>query len=167
MNEFQSISKGVTGMEKQTRRGLLKNAVKVAAATGGVLAAQDALAQTGRAVKKDATGKSPTPFPFTTIVSFGNLLFVSGIGCRIAGTIEEETKWVLDEIEKNLVAAGSSLDKVLKVNVFLEDIKEFDRMNAVYKTRRWGSVFPARNTVQPAALPAGDHGLAVDCIAYV
>jgi enamine deaminase RidA (YjgF/YER057c/UK114 family) len=118
-------------------------------------------------VKKDATGKPPMPFPFTTVVSYGNLLFVSGIGCRIAGTIEEETKWVLDEIEKNLVAAGSSLDKVLKVNVFLEDIKEFDRMNAVYKTRRWGTVFPARNTVQPAALPAGDHGLAVDCIAYV
>jgi enamine deaminase RidA (YjgF/YER057c/UK114 family) len=151
-------------MAKQTRRGLLKNA---ATAAGAALIAQQAPAQTGQIVKKDATGKSPTPFPFTTVVSYGNLLFVSGIGCRIAGTIEEETKWVLDEIEKNLVAAGSSLDKVLKVNVFLEDIKEFDRMNAVYKTRKWGSVFPARNTVQPAALPAGDHGLAIDCIAYV
>jgi len=156
-------------MAKQTRRGLLKNA---ATAAGAALVAHQATAQTGQAqtgqmVKKDATGRPPTPFPFTTVVSYGNLLFVSGIGCRIAGTIEEETKWVLDEIEKNLVAAGSSLDKVLKVNVFLEDIREFDRMNAVYKTRRWGSVFPARNTVQPAALPAGDHGLAVDCIAYV
>lgn len=151
-------------MAKQTRRGLLKNA---ATAAGAALIAPEAPAQTRQMVKKDATGKPPTPFPFTTVVSYGNLLFVSGIGCRIAGTIEEETKWVLDEIEKNLVAAGSSLDKVLKVNVFLEDIKEFDRMNAVYKTRRWGSVFPARNTVQPAALPAGDHGLAIDCIAYV
>ena len=151
-------------MAKQTRRGLLKNA---ATAAGAALIARQGSAQTGQMVKKDATGRPPTPFPFTTVVSYGNLLFVSGIGCRIAGTIEEETKWVLDEIEKNLVAAGSSLDKVLKVNVFLEDIKEFDRMNAVYKTRRWGSVFPARNTVQPAALPAGDHGLAVDCIAYV
>jgi len=151
-------------MEKQTRRGLLKNAATVA---GAVLIAQEGCAQTKQPAKKDATGKPPTPFPFTTVVSYGNLLFVSGIGCRIAGTIEEETKWVLDEIEKNLVAAGSSLEKVLKVNVFLEDIKEFDRMNAAYKTRRWGSVFPARNTVQPAALPAGDHGLAIDCIAYV
>ena len=151
-------------MEKQTRRGLLKNAAKAAVAT---LAAQEAQAQTGRAIKKDATGKPATQFPFTPVVSFGNLLFVSGVGCRIQGTIEEETTWVLDEIEKNLTAAGSSLDKVLKVNVFLEDIKEFDRMNSVYKTRKWGSVFPARNTVQPAALPAGDHGLAIDCIAYV
>jgi 2-iminobutanoate/2-iminopropanoate deaminase len=154
-------------MEKQTRRGLLKNAAKAAVAVSGALAAQEAQAQTGRAVKKDATGKPATQFPFTPVVSFGNLLFISGVGCRIAGTIEEETKWVLDEIEKNLTAAGSSLDKVLKVNVFLEDIKEFDRMNSVYKARKWGSVFPARNTVQPAALPAGDHGLAIDCIAYV
>ena len=154
-------------MESQTRRGLLKNAAKMAAAVGGVLAAQEASAQTGPIVKKDATGKPAGPFPFTPVVSLGNLLFVSGIGCRIKGTIEEETKWVLDELEKNLVAAGSSLDKVLKVNVFMEDIKEFDRMNAVYKTRKWGTVFPARNTVQPAALPVGDHGLAIDCIAYV
>ena len=154
-------------MEKQTRRSLFKNATKAAVAVGGALTAQGTSAQTGPTLKKDATGKPATPFPFTTVVSFGNLLFVSGIGCRIAGTIEEETKWVLDEVEKNLIAAGSTLDKVLKVNVFLEDIKEFDRMNAVYKTRKWGSVFPARNTVQPAALPAGDHGLAIDCIAYV
>ncbi|HMG02542.1 MAG TPA: RidA family protein [Edaphobacter sp.] len=154
-------------MEKQTRRGLLKNATKATIA-GAAFAAQGAAAQTTRSqTKKNATGGPPTPFPFTTVVSFGNLLFVSGIGCRVAGTIEEETKWVLDEIEKNLTAAGSSLEKVLKVNVFLEDIKEFDRMNAVYKTRKWGSVFPARNTVQPAALPAGDYGLAIDCIAYV
>ena len=158
-------------MEKHTRRGVLKNAAKLAAgAAGGALATEGASAQTGRTVKKNATATSATPaspFPFTTVVSFGNLLFVSGIGCRIEGTIEDETNWVLDQIEKNLVAAGSSLEKVLKVDVFMEDIKEFDRMNAVYKTRKWGSVFPARNTVQPAALPAGDHGLAIACIAAV
>lgn len=161
-------------MDKQTRRGVLKNSAKLAmGAAGGALVGQQASAQTGqtpRMVKKNAAATSataPSSFPFTTVVSFGNLLFVSGIGCRVAGTIEEETKWVLDEIEKNLVAAGSSLDKVLKVNVFMEDIKEFDRMNAVYKSRNWGPVFPARNTVQPAALPAGDHGLAIDCVAYV
>ena len=154
-------------MENRTRRGLLKNAAKAAMAAGGALAVHGAAAQTGATVKKDATGKTPGPFPFTPVVSLGNLLFVSGIGCRIQGTIEEETKWVLDELEKNLVAAGSSLEKVLKVNVFMEDIKEFDRMNAVYKTRKWGTIFPARNTVQPAALPTGDHGLAIDCIAYV
>ena len=156
-------------MQKQTRRGLLKNAAKAAVAAGGALAAvQPASAQTAeKLTKKDATGKSQTQFPFTSVVSYGNLLFVSGIGCRAPGTIEENTKWVLDELEKNLTAAGSSLEKVLKVNIFMEDIKQFDRMNAVYKTRKWGTVFPARNTTQPAALPAGDYGLAIDCVAYV
>ena len=154
-------------MQTQSRRGLLKNAAKVAVAAGTVLVTQEATAQTGKLVKKDATGKSQTQFPFTTVVSYGNLLFVSGIGCRVPGTIEENTKWVLDEIEKNLTAAGSSLEKILKINIFMEDIKQFDRMNAVYKTRKWGPVFPARNTVQPAALPAGDYGLAIDCVAYV
>jgi 2-iminobutanoate/2-iminopropanoate deaminase len=152
-------------MLKPSRRALLKTAVPLAA--GSALAAQPALAQRGRPVKKDATGKSQTQFPFTSVVSFGDLLFVSGIGCRVPGTIEENTKWVLDELEKNLAAAGSSLEKVLKVNIFMEDIKQFDRMNAVYKTRKWGTVYPARNTVQPAFLPAGDYGLAIDCIASV
>jgi 2-iminobutanoate/2-iminopropanoate deaminase len=160
-------------MQKPTRRGILKNAAKAAVAAGGVLAVPTASVTPASAqasaklTKKDATRKSQTQFPFTTVVSYGNLLFVSGIGCRVPGSIEENTKWVLDELEKNLVAAGSSLEKVLKVNLFMEDIKQFDRMNAVYKTRKWGTIFPARNTVQPAALPAGDYGLAIDCVAYI
>jgi 2-iminobutanoate/2-iminopropanoate deaminase len=160
-------------MQKPTRRGILKNAARAAVAAGGVLALPTASVMPASAqasaklTKKDATGKSQTQFPFTTVVSYGNLLFVSGIGCRVPGTIEENTKWVLDALEKNLVAAGSSLEKVLKVNLFMEDINQFDRMNAVYKTRKWGTIFPARNTVQPAALPAGDYGLAIDCVAYI
>jgi len=164
-------------MDTQSRRGLLKGAAKaVVAATGGAMAVgqtgAQAVEQMGQMTKRDATVKagSPppaTPLPFTTVVGIGNFLFVAGIGCRVAGTIEENTKWVLDEMERNLVAAGSSLEKVVKVNVSLLDMKDFDRMNAVYKTRKWGSIFPARNTVQVAGLPAGDYGLAIECIAYV
>jgi len=159
-------------MELKTRRGMLGSALKAAAvAFGGAVAAQKAEAQSARnAEKRDATAKPgvpapATPLPFTTVVGYGNLLFVAGIGCRTPGTIEEATKWVLDEIEKNLVAAGSSLDKVLKVDVCLLDMKEFDRMNAVYKTRNWGKVFPARNTFEVSALPAGDYHLAISCFA--
>jgi 2-iminobutanoate/2-iminopropanoate deaminase len=159
-------------MQKPTRRGLLKNAAKAAAAATGAaaaLAVPQASAQTTThgAVKKDATGKPPGPWPFTPVVSYGNLLFVSGVGCRVPGTIEENTKWVLDEIEKNLIASGSSLEKVLKVTIFMEDVSLFDRMNSVYKTRKWGTVFPARNTIQAGKLPPGDYGLAIDCVAYV
>jgi 2-iminobutanoate/2-iminopropanoate deaminase len=160
-------------MERQSRRGVLRNAMKAAvAAFSGSMVTQRAEAQTSRAEKRDATAKPgtpppPTPLPFTAVVGYGNLLFVAGIGCRQPGTIEEATKWVLDEIEKDLAAAGSSLEKVLKVEVCLLDMKEFDRMNAVYKSRNWGKVFPARNTVQVAALPAGDYHLAIECVAYV
>ncbi len=147
---------------QRTRRNLLKNAATAAA--GATLLASELPAQTQTPEKRAASGK-PGPFPFTPVVGFGNLLFVSGIGCRVKGTIEEETKWVLDELEKNLTAAGSSLSKVLKMEVYLEDIKDFDRMNAVYKTRNWGPIFPARNTTQPAALPTGDYGIVIDCIA--
>src|SRR5438309_12034561 len=69
------LKKGAIEMAKQTRRGLLKNA---ATAAGAALIAKQASPQTGQAqtgqaqtgqmVKKDATGRPPTPFPFTTVV---------------------------------------------------------------------------------------------------
>jgi len=160
-------------MEKQSRRGLLKNAAKAAAvATGGVMMSQQAPAQMGGMVKKDALAKpgvahAAAPLPYTDVVSYGNLLFVSGTGCHIVGTIEEQTNWVFDTIEKNLTAAGSSLAKVLKVNVYLQDVKNFDKMNAVYRTRKWGGIYPARTTVQPAFLPGENPSVEIECIAYI
>ena len=72
---------------------------------------------------------------FSSAVSYGNLLFLAGVGAHFKGTIEEHTKHVLDELEKNLQCAGSSMDKVLKVNVYLNDIKDWARMNTVYAGR--------------------------------
>jgi 2-iminobutanoate/2-iminopropanoate deaminase len=160
-------------MEMQSRRGILANAVRAAAAVfGSGMMARKATAQAPSLQKRNATELpgvvyQGAPLPFTSVVGYGNMLFLSGIGNKMEGTIEEQTTWVFDQIEKNLTAAGSSLQKVLKVDIYLEDIKSYDRMNAVYKTRNFGAVFPARNTVQPGALPAGDRGIAVDCIAYV
>lgn len=160
-------------MEKQSRRGLLKNAAAAAAvATGGAMMTGNASAQAGRAVKKDAlakpgVAKPPQPLPYTDVVSYGNLLFVAGVGCHIKGTIEEQTTWVLDQIEKNLTTAGSSLAKVLKVNVYLQDVKNFDRMNAIYRARKFGAIFPARTTIQPAFLPGENPSIEIECIAYV
>ena len=53
---------------------------------------------------------------------------------------------MLDEIKKNLEDAGSSLQKCLKVSVFLADLKDYDRMNAVYRTFDWGNPPPVRTT---------------------
>ena len=68
------------------------------------------------------------------------------------GTIEEQTKLVLDNLKAVLAANGMTMDDVVSTTVFLKDLNEFGKMNAVY-----GSYFkdkpPARATVQVARLP--------------
>ena len=74
-----------------------------------------------------ASGKPPEKPPlFNGVVSYGNLVFISGIGAHFEGDIKAHTKHVLDEIQKNLERVGSSMEKVLKVNVYLNDLKDYD-----------------------------------------
>ena len=71
----------------------------------------------------------------------------------LAGTdIETQTEQVFDNLAAVLSAAGSSLDQVVKSTVFVQDLNDFARLNAVY-ARRFGSHTPARSTVQVARLP--------------
>lgn len=71
----------------------------------------------------------------------------------LAGTdIETQTEQVFDNLVAVLSAAGSSLDQVVKSTVFVQDLNDFARLNAVY-ARRFGSHTPARSTVQVARLP--------------
>ena len=91
--------------------------------------------------KPNEDNAAAAPPLFSSAVSYGNLLFLAGVGAHFEGTIEEHTKHVLDELEKNLICAGSSMDKVLKVNVYLNDIKDWARMNTAY-AGRWGKVPP-------------------------
>ena len=75
-------------------------------------------------------GKPPEKTPlFSGIVTFGNMVFIAGIGAHFKGDIKAHTKHVLDEIEKRLLSVGSSMDKVLKVNVYLNDLKDYAGMN--------------------------------------
>ena len=74
---------------------------------------------------------------------------------------------MLDEISKNLAEAGSSLQKCLKVNVYLSDLKDYDAMNKVYFTYNWGEVPPVRTTVSPAAGIPGNSLIEIDVIAYI
>ncbi len=158
-------------MEKQSRRGVLKNAAAaVAALSAGTATAQ---AQTGGKlekkaypVKANADNATAAPPLFSSAVSYGNLLFLAGIGAHFKGTIEEHTKHVLDELEKNLIGAGSSMEKVLKVNVYLNDIADWPRMNTAY-AGRWGKVPPVRTTVAPAGGIPGGSLVEIDCIAYI
>jgi 2-iminobutanoate/2-iminopropanoate deaminase len=161
-------------MQKQSRRNLLKNAVTAAAAvTGGVEAVKSAEAQaTGNLEKKsypaktNADNATATVPLFSSAVSYGNLLFLAGVGAHFKGTIEEHTTHVLDELEKNLISAGSSMEKVLKVNVYLNDINDWAKMNTVYGGR-WGKIPPVRTTVAPAGGIPGNSLVEIDLIAYI
>ena len=167
-------------MKIQSRRGLLKNAaVAAVAATGAGVLVPKAEAQSGvvwqkKAIKRAPTGPATVPPPvadgktplFNGIISFGNLVFVAGIGAHFKGTIEEHTKHVLDELEQNLILAGSSMEKVLKVNVYLSDLANYARMNTVYNGR-WGSVPPVRTTIAAAGGIPGDSLVEIDCIASI
>jgi 2-iminobutanoate/2-iminopropanoate deaminase len=176
-------------MEKQSRRGLLKNAAAAAVAvTGAAVLVPEAKAQSGVVWEKKAihsksaassTGqnmtaaKEPSAVPaapkapplFNSVITFGNLVFLAGIGAHFQGTIEEHTKHVLDELEQNLILAGSSMEKALKVNVYLSDLANYAKMNSVY-AGRWGNVPPVRTTVAVAGLP-GDSLVEIDCIASI
>ena len=100
-------------------------------------------------------------------------MFVAGQGARVPETnalagpdIEAQTEQCLRNVEAILVAAGSSLQHVLRCGVFLIDMGEFDRMNRVYE-RMFAGHKPARTTVQAAALPLPDLRVEIDCIAYI
>ena len=162
-------------MGTQSRRSLLKNATKAAAiATGGTMLGAAAEAKKSGSLEKKAYSCKPNednaaaaPPLFSSAVSYGNLLFLAGVGAHFEGTIEEHTKHVLDEIEKELTNAGSSMQKVLKVNVYLNDIKDYAGMNEVY-LGRFGNEPPVRTTVAVAngGVP-GNSLVEIDCIAYI
>lgn len=104
---------------------------------------------------------------FSNSTKLGNLVFIAGKGAHFVGDIKSHTEAVLKDLEAELVKAGSSMEKVLKVSVFLNDIADFDGMNSVYKGR-FGSKPPVRTTVAVAkgGVP-GNSLVEIDCIAYI
>ena len=116
----------------------------------------------------------PTPAgPYSPGMGFERLVFVSGQGATdpatgklAGGDIESQTAQCLRNVQAILEAAGSSLQHVLRCGVFLTDMSEFQRMNAVY-AKAFGEHRPARTTVQVAALPHEGLRVEIDAIAYV
>ncbi len=153
---------------KQTRRGMVMTVVAGgAAAVAGTAVTARAQGAGGATKKVHYRGAKPTGTPiFSGAVSFGNLVFVAGKGAHFEGDIRAHTKHVLDEIEAELKNAGSSLEKVLKVNVYLNDLKDYDAMNEVYRGR-FGAEPPVRTTVAPAGGIPGKSLVEIDCIAYI
>src|SRR5271166_4160968 len=104
-------------MKETNRRSFLGRGVAGAAVAVAVPAAAQTDKPTKKVLYKD--GKKPAKTPlFNSTVSYGNLLFIAGVGAHFEGDIKAHTKHVLDEIQKQLEAAGSSMEKVLKANVY-------------------------------------------------
>ena len=114
-------------------------------------------------------GAPPPSGPYSRAVRFENVIYVSGIsprnadGTPFSGTIEQEVANVLDNIKRTLEAAGSGLDKVLKVTVILNDSDDWPKMNSVYKTY-FPIEPPARTTIQSRL---GGARVEMDAIAHV
>jgi 2-iminobutanoate/2-iminopropanoate deaminase len=120
-----------------------------------------------------STEKASAPtVPLSQAVKVGNLLFVSGTtpfkpgGREMAPDFEGQMKQVMANIGAILEAAGTSFDRVAKCNVFLTDIKNFQKMNEIYKTYFKPGNFPARTTVE-VKMAVPNMMLEIECVAEV
>lgn len=110
--------------------------------------------------------------PYSHAVAVGNLLFISGQGPIHAdgsgilkGTFDEEARLTLDNVKAVLEGAGSSLDGVVKVTIFLKDMDNFADLNGIYK-EYFPENCPARSCIQAGRLP-GDFQIEIEAIALI
>jgi enamine deaminase RidA (YjgF/YER057c/UK114 family) len=156
-------------MNKTNRRRFIRRGVTAAAAVTAVAIPTKAAAQTEKPVKKVhyRNGKKPEKTPrFNSTVSYGNLLFIAGVGYHSEGDIKVHTKAVLDQIQEQLESAGSSMDQVLKCNVYLNDLKDYDGMNEIFQGR-FGAEPPVRTTIAAAGGIPGNSLVEIDVIAAI
>ncbi len=103
---------------------------------------------------------------FSSVRIHQGLVYISGRGAHFEGDITSHTKHVLDEIKEALEKAGSSMEHVLKANVYLNDLKDYKGMNEVFRGR-FGSTPPVRTTIAAAGGIPGDSLVEIDCIAML
>lgn len=116
---------------------------------------------------------APAPIgPYSQAVVANGVLYVSGqipidqaTGSLVSGSIEEETEQVMKNLGYILEAAGSGFDKVVKCSIFIKNMGDFVKINAIYGTR-FPSNPPARETVQVSELPKGVN-IEISCVALV
>lgn len=125
------------------------------------------------AKKPIATDEAPKAIgPYSQAIVANGFVFAAGqigsdpkTGTLVEGGIEAETEQALKNIEAVLNAAGSSMKDVVKATVFLADMNDFAKMNAIYG--KWmGEPYPARSTVQVARLPR-DARIEIEVVAIV
>lgn len=121
------------------------------------------------------TAAAPAPVgPYNQAVKAAGLLFCSGqialdpaTGAMVgSGDVEAETRQVLANLQAVLAVAGCSPQQVVRTTVFLADLADFAKVNALYAEVFGAGVSPARACVQVAALPKGGR-VEIDCIAVL
>ncbi len=150
---------------KTQRRSVLKKLLASLAGVAGLgLAAKAASPLTDEKRVSSVVYDQEVPL-FSGSVTHGGLVYIAGKGAHFEGDIKAHTDHVLKELEKELKKAGSSMEKVLKVNVYLNDIQDYQGMNEVYRGR-FGKNPPVRTTVAVAkgGVP-GNSLVEMDCIA--
>ena len=108
-----------------------------------------------------STGKAPIPIaPYNQAVMLGNILFTSGqiaidpnSGNLVTESIEAETTIVMENLKAILEASNMSFENVIKSTIFISDMNDFTKINAVYGQYFNPETAPARETVEVANLP--------------
>ncbi len=108
-----------------------------------------------------STEKAPTPIgPYNQAVMLGNILYTSGQiaidpnnGNLVTDSIEAETTLVMQNLKAILEAANMSFENVIKSSIFVSDMNDFSKINAVYGQYFNLETAPARETVEVANLP--------------
>jgi 2-iminobutanoate/2-iminopropanoate deaminase len=140
---------------------------------GADTAATNAATTSGLQQEAVNTSGAPAPVgPYNQAVRARGLVFCSGqialdpsTGAMVGdGDVEAETRQVLANLEAVLAAAGLTPQAVVRTTVFLADLADFARVNAIYAETFGAGVAPARACVQVAALPKGAR-VEIDCIA--
>ncbi|MHA1253789.1 MAG: RidA family protein [Candidatus Helarchaeota archaeon] len=115
-------------------------------------------------------GAAPPVGPYSPGIKIGNFLFISGQGPfdpkgeKVPNDIETQTRLTLENLKKILENAGLTMENVVKTTVFLKNMKDFNKMNKVYK-KYFKDKPPARSCVEVARLPL-DILVEIEAIAY-
>lgn len=122
--------------------------------------------------KKIETKKAPAPVgPYSQGVVAGDFVFVSGqipiqkSGELVLNDIEKATDIVLDNIEAILKEENLSLQDVIKSEVYLKDLGNFDKFNKIYEKRFASGIMPSRVALEVSKLPKNSD-IEISCIAY-
>ncbi|MFT4791073.1 MAG: 2-iminobutanoate/2-iminopropanoate deaminase [Arcticibacterium sp.] len=107
------------------------------------------------------TPNAPAPIgPYNQAILSGNTLYISGqtpinpaTGALVSGTIEAETRQVMENLKAILEAADASFEQVVKASIFVKDMHQFKAINGVYGAYFNTETAPARETIEVANLP--------------